>query len=97
MLYVIVALFNYNKRGGCKLLKYIRSIRFRLFIISAGINYNVRYDIPQWKDTLQSVIINSAGIWILAIASYIGAAISYAATGTLTASYSGIKAGFALV
>ena len=35
-----------------------------LFIVGAGVNYNVRKDIPEWRDTLNTVVINSAGIWL---------------------------------
>jgi len=33
-------------------------------ILGMACNYNVREDIPEWKDTLITIIINSAGIWL---------------------------------
>ena len=40
-------------------------------IISAGINFGVRADIPVWKDTLYTVLINSIGIWLCCILNYV--------------------------
>ena len=40
-------------------------------IISAGVNFSVRSDIPVWKDTLYTVIINSVGIWLCCLLNYI--------------------------
>ena len=42
-----------------------------LFLASAAQNYTVRTDIPQWKDTLYSVIINSAGVWLCCLVSIV--------------------------
>ena len=42
-----------------------------LFFASAAQNYTIRTDIPKWKDTLFSVIINSAGIWLCCLISII--------------------------
>ena len=36
-----------------------------MFLMSCGINYTVRTDIPEWKDTLITVVVNSAPIWLL--------------------------------
>ena len=33
-------------------------------VIAAGLNYPTRSDIPEWKDTLLTVLINSVGIWL---------------------------------
>lgn len=42
-----------------------------LFFASAAQNYTLRTNIPQWKDTLFSVVINTAGIWICCLISII--------------------------
>ncbi len=42
-----------------------------LFLASAAQNYTVRTDIPRWKDTLFSVIINSAGVWLCCLISIV--------------------------
>jgi len=34
--------------------------------IGAAVNYGIRTDIPEWKDDLITVIVNSLGIWLLA-------------------------------
>ncbi len=39
-------------------------------LLGMAINYNVREDIPEWKDTLNTVIINSLGIWVCCIINY---------------------------
>lgn len=39
-------------------------------VISAGVNYPVRSDIPEWQDTILCVVINSLGIWLCAGISY---------------------------
>lgn len=56
-------------------------------IIGCGVNYTVRTDIPMWKDTLITVIIFSAGVWVPCITNEIyamivgsSAAVSTAAT-----------------
>jgi hypothetical protein len=47
-------------------------VLFPCFLIfSLGINYTIRREIPQWKDTLNTVLINSAGIWLCCIVNYI--------------------------
>ena len=33
-------------------------------VLGMAANYNVRTDIPEWRDTLNTVIINSIGIWV---------------------------------
>lgn len=33
-------------------------------VIAAALNYTARADIPQWKDDVLTVVINSAGIWL---------------------------------
>ena len=40
-------------------------------IISAGVNFSVRSDIPVWKDTLYTVLINSVGIWLCCLLNYV--------------------------
>ncbi len=39
-------------------------------IIGMAVNYTVRDDIPEWLDTLLTVIINSAGIWLCCLVNY---------------------------
>ncbi len=47
-------------------------ILFPMFIIiAAGTNYSVRSDIPEWKDTLITVLVNSVGIWLCCLINYI--------------------------
>lgn len=42
------------------------------FLINgSAVNYMVRDDIPQWKDTLYAVIINSAGVWLCCLTQII--------------------------
>lgn len=56
-------------------------ILFPLYlIISASINYSVRTDIPEWKDTLITVVVNSAGIWICCLLNYVLARTSFDGT-----------------
>lgn len=40
-------------------------------IIGMAINYTVRDDIPAWKDTILTVIINSAGVWLCCFVNYL--------------------------
>lgn len=40
-------------------------------LIGAATNYSVRTDIPQWKDTLSTVVINSMGVWLLCLVNYL--------------------------
>ena len=40
-------------------------------IIGAATNYSVRTDIPEWKDTLITVIVNSLGVWLLCLINYL--------------------------
>ena len=40
-------------------------------LISMSTNYCIRTDIPEWKDTLITVILNSAGIWLCCLVNYI--------------------------
>ena len=40
------------------------------FVMSACINYNLRTDIPEWKEDLIAVIMGSIGVWILCIINY---------------------------
>jgi dienelactone hydrolase len=52
-------------------LRYIIPYFVLFFIIGAAINYTVRKDIPQWKDTLITVVVNSLGIWICALITHL--------------------------
>ena len=53
-------------------------ILFPLYlVISSSVNYTIRRDIPEWKDTLITVIINSAGIWLCCLVNYILARTSF--------------------
>lgn len=54
-------------------------------ILSIAINYTVRTDIPEWKDTLITVIINSVGIWACCLINILVAKSSY--NGTLFSSF----------
>lgn len=40
-------------------------------LIGAATNYSLRTDIPQWKDTLITVVVNSMGVWLLCLANYL--------------------------
>lgn len=39
-------------------------------ILGMAVNYNVRNDIPEWRDTLNTVVINSVGIWVCCLINY---------------------------
>lgn len=41
------------------------------FVMSACINYNLRTDIPEWKEDLITVIMGSVGIWLLCLINHI--------------------------
>lgn len=45
-------------------LRYVLLLFPLYMLISMGINYGARNDIPEWKDTLICVLVNSAGIWL---------------------------------
>ena len=49
-------------------------------VIGAAVNYGVRNDIPEWKDTLLCVFFNSAGVWILCLLNYLIARITNSAS-----------------
>lgn len=40
-------------------------------VIGAATNYSVRTDIPQWKDTAITVVVNSLGVWLLCLVNYL--------------------------
>lgn len=40
-------------------------------LIGASVNYSVRTDIPEWKDTLITVVMNSLGVWLLCAINFI--------------------------
>ena len=42
-----------------------------LFVASAAQNYTLRTELPQWKDTLLSVVLNTAGIWLCCLISIV--------------------------
>lgn len=54
-------------------------------IISAGINFTIRTDIPEWLDTLLTVLINSVGVWLCCLLNIIIARTAY--DGTLFSSF----------
>lgn len=61
-------------------------ILFPLYLIlSVCVNYSVRTDIPEWKDTLYTVIFNSLGVWICCLMNILIALGSY--EGTLFSSF----------
>lgn len=39
-------------------------------ILGMATNYNVRSDIPEWRDTINTVIINSLGIWLCCLINW---------------------------
>jgi len=45
-------------------------------LISASVNYTLRKDIPEWKDTLITVIMNSLGVWIVVLISMISLSVA---------------------
>ena len=55
--------------------------------IGASINYSVRADIPQWKDTAITVIVNSLGVWLLCLINYISLASSDVMISSFISSY----------
>lgn len=40
-------------------------------LTGAAINYTIRSDIPEWKDTLLTIVINSAGLWLCCLVNII--------------------------
>ena len=54
-------------------------------VIGAAVNYTIRTDIPQWKDTLITVVVNSLGMYLLFALNLIIAATSF--NGSLFASF----------
>jgi hypothetical protein len=46
-------------------------------ILGIGMNYALRSDIPQWKDTLNTVLLGSAGIFLCCIVNYIVTSIGF--------------------
>ena len=62
------------------------ALLFPLYLIlSVCVNYSIRTDIPQWKDTLYCVIFNSLGVWICCLMNILIALVSY--EGTLFSSF----------
>ena len=54
-------------------------------IISAGVNFTIRTDLPEWQDTLVTVLVNSVGVWLCCILNILIAKASY--NGTLFSSF----------
>ena len=54
-------------------------------IISAGVNFTIRTDMPEWKDTLITVLVNSVGVWLCCLINILIAKASY--NGTLFSSF----------
>lgn len=52
-------------------------------IIGASTNYLVRTDIPQWRDTATTVVVNSMGVWLLCLVNYL----SLRASGVMVSSF----------
>ena len=66
-------------------LKYL-IFAFPMYIIMGmAVNFSHRTDIPEWKDTLISIIVNSAGVWIICLINIFIAKTSY--DGTLFSSF----------
>lgn len=40
-------------------------------VIGAATNYSVRTDVPQWRDTAVTVVVNSLGVWLLCLVNYL--------------------------
>lgn len=66
-------------------------LRYALFIfpmyiiMTTSINYTIRTDIPEWKDTLITVLVNSVGIWACCLVNILIAKFAY--DGTLYSSF----------
>lgn len=54
-------------------------------IISAGVNFTIRTDLPEWQDTLITVLVNSVGVWLCCLLNILIARASY--QGTLFSSF----------
>lgn len=54
-------------------------------IIGAGVNFTIRTDWPEWKDTLVTVLVNSVGVWLCCLLNILIARASY--NGTLFSSF----------
>ena len=52
-------------------LKYALVLMPMFFLMSCGVNYMVRTDLPEWKDTLITVLLNSLPVWLCCIISAI--------------------------
>lgn len=67
------------------------ALRYAIYLLpvflltAATTNYTIRSDMPQWKDTLISVVIGSAGVWICCLINIVMAKISF--DGTLFSSF----------
>ena len=50
------------------------------FVIGAAVNYTKRTDIPEWRDTLITVVVNSLGVWLCCLVNYLIMRTSYDGT-----------------
>ena len=66
-------------------LKYAIFVLPMYIVMGAAVNYGARTDIPEWKDTLITIIVNSAGVWILCLINILIAKTAY--DGTLFSSF----------
>ena len=66
-------------------LKYAIVLLPLYLIIGAAVNSAVRTDIPKWKDTLITVIVNSIGVWIVCGITFLMSRTAY--DGTLFSSF----------
>lgn len=66
-------------------LRYLIMLFPMYLIIGASVNYSVRTDIPEWKETLIVVVANSLGVWLCCAINIILAKTSY--SGTLFSSF----------
>ena len=55
------------------------------FVIGAAVNYTKRTDIPEWRDTLITVVVNSLGVWLLCFINIARAWFAY--DGTLLSNF----------
>lgn len=71
-------------------LPYIIVFFVMFFVIGLSINHNVRTDISERKEMIRTIVINSIGVWLLCLFSYMMGLISWngAAISDFTLSYS---------
>lgn len=99
--YVSLAIMNYffgqDYRFWMTAFSFMKSeywvigLRYAIFvfpmyiIMGLSVNYGVRADIPEWKDTLITVVVNSLGIWLCCLVNILIAKTAY--DGTLYSSF----------